>query len=230
MWKKGNETQTSDDTQQLIQSAGLTTDRIQALGDSIFAFAMTLLVLNFRLPTAAEPLATAGHVLVGLIPQFIIYVLSFIGLGVLWVAHHNQYNWIQRSNRTFLWINIFFFMFIVLVPFFTDLLATYPADILAVIFYGLNLIVCTSILYLHWWYATDKQTLVVTNATEAIIFRFKSRMSFSIGSDLLALTVSFLSIRIGVFMLILTQILSIVPSLVIDKLIIARHSFRKQTI
>ena len=225
MWKK-NETQTSDDTLQLIQSAGLTTDRIQALGDSIFAFAMTLLVLNFRLPTATGPLTTAGHVLVGLIPQFIIYVLSFIGLGVLWVAHHKQYNWIQRSNRTFLWINIFFFMFIVLVPFFTDLLATYPADILAVIFYGLNLIVCTSILYLHWWYATDKHTLVVTNATDAIIFRFKARMSFSITSDFLALIVSLFSIRIGVFMLILIQVLSIVPSIAIDKIIALRHALR----
>ena len=218
---------TSDDTQ-LIKSAGLTTDRIQALGDSIFAFAMTLLVLNFRLPTTTAPALSAGHVLIGLIPHFIIYVLSFIGLGVLWVAHHNQYNWIQRSNRTFLWINIFFFMFIVLIPFFTDLLATYPADILAVLFYGLNLIVCTSILYLHWWYATNKQTLVVTNATDTIIWRFKSRMRFAIGSDLFALLISLISVRTGVFILILTQVLSIVPSIVIDRIIVVRHAILNQ--
>ena len=212
---------THEDTLQLKKLAGLTTDRIQALGDSIFAFAMTLLVLNFRLPNSTGPVNDTGHILFGLIPHFIIYALSFLALGVLWVAQHSQYNWIQRSDRNFLWINIFFFMFVVLIPFSTDLLATYNQDILSVAFYGLNLIVCTAILYLHWWYATNKDTLVVTDATKAIVYRIKSRMVFTIVSNIIAVLISFISVRVGVLLLILVQILSIVPSIFIDKIIVS---------
>ena len=208
----------TEDDIQLKKAAGLSVTRIQSLGDSIFAFAMTLLVINFRLPTAG-PVNGTAHILLTLVPHFVVYVLSFIGLGVLWVAQHNQYNWIQRSNRTFLWINIFFFMFVVLIPFSTDLLATYDKDILSIVFYGFNLIVCTSLLYLHWWYATNKNTLVITDATPSIISRIKSRMQFVIVADIVALCVSFLSIPVGVSILILIQILSIMPAIVVDKII-----------
>ena len=211
---------------ELNKLTGLTTTRIQSLGDSIFAFAMTLLVLNFRLPTNNIAGGT-GHVLVELIPHFIVYVLSFIALGVLWVAQHNQYNWIQRSNRSFLWINIFFFMFVVLIPFSTDLLASYNQDLLAVMFYGINLIICTSLLYLHWSYATNEDTLVVSDASNPIIKIFKARMLFVIVCNIAALLVSFISVRVGILILILIQILSIVPSLVIDRLLGVRKKLQK---
>ena len=112
-------------------------------------------------------------------------------------------------------------MFVVLIPFSTDLLATYNQDILSVAFYGLNLIVCTAILYLHWWYATNKDTLVVTDATKAIVYRIKSRMVFTIVSNIIAVLISFISVRVGVLLLILVQILSIVPSIFIDKIIVS---------
>lgn len=205
------------DERELSSSAGLTTSRIQSLGDSIFAFAMTLLVVNFRLP--AEGGGTAGRILAELGPHFTVYALSFVALGVLWVAHHNQYHWIDRSNRNFLWINIFFFMFVALVPFSTDLLATYNHDMLSIIFYGANLILCTSLLYFHWWYATDKYELVDSHPSPAIVLRIKSRMRFVIASTLFAILVSVFSVYLGVLILILVQILSIVPSLVIDRLV-----------
>ena len=212
---------TSDD-QQLSRTAGLTTSRIQSLGDSIFAFAMTLLVLNFRLPTEGGVHDTA-HILTELGPHFIVYVISFIALGVLWVAQHNQYYWIHRSDRNFLWINIFFFMFVVLIPFSTDLLATYNKDILSVVFYGVNLMLSMSLLYLHWWYATHKNMLVTNQPSPLIVFRLKSRMRFVIATTILAILVSFFSISAGILILILVQILSIVPALVIDKIIVFHH-------
>ena len=220
------EKHTRDDLQ-LNRAAGLTTARIQSLGDSVFAFAMTLLVLNFRIPTD-DAVHSTGHILRELGPHFIVYILSFIALGVLWVAQHNQYYWIQRSNRTFLWINIFFLMFLVLIPFSTDLLATYNQDVLAAMFYGCNLIICTGLLYVHWWYATQKDTLVTHHPSAHIVDLMKSRMLFIIFVNLFALFVSLFSIRIGVLILIMVQILGIVPALTIDKLVKVRRKLKKQ--
>ena len=219
-----NENKTSGDTQ-LNKTAGLSTTRIQSLGDSIFAFAMTLLVLNFKVP-ATGTLHGTERFLAGLGSHFVVYALSFIALGVLWVAQHNQYNWIHRSNRMFLWINIFFFMFVVLIPFSTDLLATYNSDILSVMFYGGNLIICTSLLYFHWWYATHKDVLVSHHPSEHIVSRIKSRMLFSMSSDVVALVLSFWSVPVAISILILIQILSIAPSATIDKAIIAWEKLR----
>ena len=213
----------TEDSRDFKKIAGLTTSRVQSLGDSIFAFAMTLLVLNFRLPANVSATPNIGHILNGLIPHFVIYALTFLVLGVLWVAHHHQYNWIQRSDRNFLWINIFFFMFVVLLPFSTDLLATYHQYVPSVIFYDLNIIICSSILYLHWSYATNEETVVVTNASDPVVSRIKARMLFTIIVNIVALGIAFISVNSAIAIIILVQIMNIAPAVTIDKIITYRR-------
>ncbi|MCX8126893.1 MAG: TMEM175 family protein, partial [Dehalococcoidia bacterium] len=74
----------------------LTTRRIEALSDSIFAFAMTLLILSLGLPTGASGelfglIMKSGH-------MFYNWVLSFILLAELWMVHHIQGHIIQRTD------------------------------------------------------------------------------------------------------------------------------------
>src|SRR5215471_1982543 len=94
-------------------------NRIEALTDGVFAVAMTLLVLDIRVPELHQPLATAELPLklLSLWPKFLSYTISFVILGVYWVGHHVQLSFIRRADRPLLWINILFLLWVALVPF-----------------------------------------------------------------------------------------------------------------
>jgi uncharacterized membrane protein len=214
-------TQSEDihDIQEVRRSFALTTSRIESLSDCIFAFAMTLLVLGFQLPLRT-PASSLLHTLLNLQAQFTTYFLSFIVLGGLWISHHNQYFWIKKSNRTFLWINMIFLLFIALIPFSTKVLAGYPEEHAAIVIYGLNIIICLTMLYIHWMYATKKKLELVDNLNARITSLVEIRLTMLIILNILAVSVSFVSIAFGVGMLIIVQIFGAIPTVTIDRLII----------
>src|SRR6516162_4077891 len=134
-------------------------NRIEALTDGVFAVAMTLLVLDIKVPELQQPLATAELPLklLALWPKFLSYAISFVILGVYWVGHHLQLSFIRTADRPLLWINIFFLLWVALVPFSTALLSEYTKHRLAIAVYGGNLIAIGLTLALHWWYATSRR-------------------------------------------------------------------------
>jgi uncharacterized membrane protein len=134
----------------------LSRNRIEALTDGVFAVAMTLLVLDLRVPELQPPLDISQLPvrLLALWPKFLSYAISFVILGVYWVGHHIQLSFIRRADRPLLWINLLFLLWVALVPFSTALLSEYPAAQAAITVYGLNLIAIGLTLALHWWYAT----------------------------------------------------------------------------
>jgi uncharacterized membrane protein len=108
-------------------------NRVEALSDGIFAIVMTLLILELHVPklpaTAANVEVTAA--LFDLWPKFVSYLVAFISLGVFWIAHHIMYHAVRRADRTLLWLNIVFFMFVSVMPFSTSLLNSFPAALIA---------------------------------------------------------------------------------------------------
>jgi len=123
------------------QSA-LSTSRLETLTDGIFAIAMTLLVLNLQIPQIPAALVAARlpHQLEALWPKVLSFILSFIVVGVYWVGHHNQFHYIRRVDRSFMWINILFLLAIAFIPFSAGLLGTYVRQQVVVAIYGLNLV------------------------------------------------------------------------------------------
>jgi uncharacterized membrane protein len=105
-------------------------NRIEALTDGVFAVAMTLPVLDIKVPELRQPTGTADLPLklLGLGPKLLSYSVSFTILGVYWVGHHIQLSFIRRADRPLLWINILFLLWVALVPFSTALLGEYPKD------------------------------------------------------------------------------------------------------
>ena len=86
---------------------GLGKQRIEALSDGIFAFAMTLLVLDVKIPKLSEALVNQGvlaQTLLDLWPKFLTFAMSFVTLGFFWVAHHGYSHFLKRTDRYFLWI------------------------------------------------------------------------------------------------------------------------------
>ena len=84
----------------------MTKTRIEALTDGIFATVMTVLVLGLTVPAANLSEPELASQIRAHWPNYIAYAFSFIVLGVYWIGHHNQFHYIKRSDRVFLWVNI----------------------------------------------------------------------------------------------------------------------------
>jgi uncharacterized membrane protein len=135
-----------------------TTSRIETLVDGIFAIAMTLLVLNLSIPQLTNSVSntTVENYLIGLIPKFFTYALSFVILGIFWRVNHQQFYRIKRANITFLWITVIWLLFVALVPFSTSLMGEFGNTQSANIFFNANLLLIGVFSGLIWYYATKK--------------------------------------------------------------------------
>ena len=139
----------------------MTTHRIEALTDGIYAIAMTLLVLNLALPEVGTDQAVQLHdALFGQAHKFFNYALSFILLAIFWIIHHDQFHFIKRIDRNLLWLNIFCLMFVALIPFSTSIIGDYPDETIAKLFFDSNLFMLGLFNSLNWVYATKGYRLV----------------------------------------------------------------------
>jgi uncharacterized membrane protein len=102
-------------------------ERIEMLCDGIFAIAMTLLVLELKVPELPKPVTTAAlwHALRGHGLGFFAYFLSFMLAGASWMQHHVLFHYVSRATRALAILNLFFLMFVSLVPFSTSIFAQY---------------------------------------------------------------------------------------------------------
>ena len=140
------------------QIAGQSVERLAALSDGIFAVAMTLLVLDLRVP-AAEAVHSEHELwraLVALSPRLVMYMMSFLTLGIFWVGQQTQLNHLARSDRSLSWIHILFLFAVSTTPYSTKLLAEFPAYRLALLAYWLNILLLGTALYLSWVCAIEK--------------------------------------------------------------------------
>ena len=141
--------------------AGQSVERLAALSDGVFAVAMTLLVLDLHSPVVA---AIHGEhdlwrALVALTPRLVMYLMSFLTLGIFWVGQQTQLNHLARSDRDLTWIHIGFLFAVALTPFSTTLLAEFFRFRLALILYWTNLLFLGVILYGSWGYAVRNSLL-----------------------------------------------------------------------
>jgi uncharacterized membrane protein len=142
-----------------IAARGL--ERIAALSDGVFAIAMTLIVLEIRVPELPAQ-ATDAHLwtaLVELTPRFVTYLLSFLTLGIFWAGQQTQLNHMGRANRDLSWIYVAFLAFVSLMPFTTSLLAENIELRLALLIYWFNIFVLGTILLGAWIYAKRAELL-----------------------------------------------------------------------
>jgi uncharacterized membrane protein len=136
------------------QIANRSLERIGALSDGLFAIAMTLIVLEIRVPELSDHsdlglLAALGT----LVPRFVTYALSFLTLGIFWNGQQTQLGYIDRGNRDLAWLELLFLAIIALFPFTTSLLAENIDLRVALGLYWLNIFLSGSALYLIWSYA-----------------------------------------------------------------------------
>ena len=103
------------------QISGQNIQRIEALSDGVFAIALTLLVLDIRVPVKEHVVYEKDLIIEfgKLTPKLLTYFLSFMTLGIFWTAHSSQFHFIEKSDRNFNWINLSFLVFVTIMPFTT---------------------------------------------------------------------------------------------------------------
>ena len=136
--------------------AGESVERLAALSDGIFGVAMTLLLLELRVPAreAIHSEGDLGTALVRLCPQLLVYLMSFMTLGIFWVGQQTQLNNLARSDRHLTWIHLAFLFPVTILPFSTRLLAEFITYRTALLTYWLNILVLGVLLYATWMRAT----------------------------------------------------------------------------
>ncbi len=134
------------------QIAGQSVERLAALSDGIFGVAMTLLVLDLRVP-ASEAIHSESdlwHALLALAPQLIMYMMSFLTLGIFWIGQQTQLNHLSRAHRSVAWIHLLFLFAVTLTPFSTRLLAEHSRYRTALLAYWFNILLLGASLYFTW--------------------------------------------------------------------------------
>lgn len=115
------------------------TGRVEAFSDGVMAVAITLLVLDLRVPEpeAGRSLALG---LFQLWPNVLAYVISFIAIGIMWLSHHTMFRRLAGVDHSVLVLNLMLLLCIVILPFTTSLLSAYlgtPGDgVLAAVIYA----------------------------------------------------------------------------------------------
>jgi len=136
---------------QALFDRGEGTDRIAFFSDAVFAIALTLLVLDIRLPEGLDD-ADVGGALLELLPQFFAYALTFAVLGINWVSHHRKYRYIERFDTRFVWLNLVFLAVVALAPFPTSVLSEY-ATAASVTLYAVQVAMLGIMQAVIWSYA-----------------------------------------------------------------------------
>ena len=106
------------------------TTRVEAFSDGVMAIAITLLVLDLKVPSAAEA-SQAGSLLGALLdrwPAYTAYLAGFLTIGIIWLNHRAFVDKVRRFDSTLQWLNLLLLLGVATVPFPTALLAAHVAE------------------------------------------------------------------------------------------------------
>lgn len=175
------------------------TDRLEAFSDGVIAIAITLLVLDIKLPHSSNGL---GQELLHLWPSYFAYAISFIVIGAIWINHHAMFDHIVRANHQLLLLNTLHLMFIAFLPFPTSVLAdalhNRVDETVATAFYGGTLTVIGLLVVAMWYYAAHEHRLLSEKLNRDEARRFGRRLLVGPGgyafATLVALVIPWLAL------------------------------------
>jgi uncharacterized membrane protein len=133
--------------------------RLEAFSDGVLAIAITLLVLEIKVPHLVAP-ADAQEALAALIalaPKFLGYLLSFFFIAVFWVNHHRFFRLIERVDGRLLWLNILLLLALSFIPFPTAMIGEYPSNPTSLALFAVVLMLAGIAFNLMWRQARARQ-------------------------------------------------------------------------
>ncbi|MGZ7092121.1 MAG: TMEM175 family protein [Candidatus Angelobacter sp.] len=145
----------------LIHSILLSKGRMEALTDGIFAIAMTLLVLELKVPDLPRSASTSEllHRIGEETPAFFSFLVSFLYCGLLWVMHHLAMHFVRHLQVALVWLNLLFLMAVAVMPFSCGLLGHFLRNRAAQEIYFGNTLVAAALLAMQWLVAKQRKLI-----------------------------------------------------------------------
>ncbi|OPY86020.1 MAG: hypothetical protein A4E71_01798 [Smithella sp. PtaU1.Bin162] len=170
-------------------------NRLEALVDGIFAFAMTLLVTGLVIPhlSKTEAKVKLAPILAGMQSEFISFIVAFFVLASFWRIHNRQYHYIRIIDSVVMRITLFTLIFVVLMPFTTNLSGDYSDVQLAVCLFHGNMFSLGFFLLIHWWYLAKTPEITSSPISRSTAFKGICRSMITPVISALAFIVSFIS-------------------------------------
>jgi TMEM175 potassium channel family protein len=155
------------------------TARLEAFSDGVFAIAITLLILEIKVPIAGTGMLAAQ--LLRQWPSYFSFVASFIFIGIMWINHHRLFTHIRKSDDLLLIFNLLLLMGITFVPFPTAVLAAHlggPDQRSATIFFQATYLLISLLFNLLWRYAASSRRLLSLDTDASSVSRITRQYSF----------------------------------------------------
>jgi uncharacterized membrane protein len=185
------------------------TGRLEAFSDGVFAVAITLLVLNIKIPGIDVPLSKLPddtHLWPALLnewPMLAAYATSFATIGVMWLNHHRLYQHIKRTNTVLLLLNLLLLLVIAFIPVPTALLAEYilrPDQHAAAIVYSATFLAMACCFYVLWRYASYRNRLLGKNVDPHAVEAINRQFMFGPVSYLIVFGIAFINTPVTIIL------------------------------
>jgi uncharacterized membrane protein len=146
--------------------------RVLAISDGVFAFAMTLLVVQLAVPLVSNDRSLATGLLEQ-VPSYVSYALSFGVIALTWYGHHETFRHIRRYDGRLIALNFGSLLLIAVLPFPTAVLGRYGNQPLAAVIYATTLSLTGLLAAVTWRYATHRHRLVSKDLDPQLVrYRF----------------------------------------------------------
>lgn len=191
----------------------MSSGRLEGLGDGIFSVAMTILVIELKIPAVkGNSFNDLLHGLYETRLELFCFFISFIILGIMWFGHRMVFEYISQTNRYFIFLGVLFYMVVCLVPFSTRFLAANALQWYAILMYGLNLSTCNLALYAQWSYGIHRPSLHSRILPQEVKAEAKKLFLISPILYSIAIGFSFIFPLISIVIFFITPILYLLPN------------------
>jgi uncharacterized membrane protein len=171
------------------------TGRIEAFSDGVFAIAITLLVLEIKIPPVGN-----GDLALQLMrqwPSYLSFLISFAFIGIMWINHHRLFTHIARSDDLLLILNLLLLLGVIVVPFPTAVLAIHlgqPDQRAALILYNSTYVFIAVVFNLLWAHAASgTRHLLARDVDATSVQRISRQYAFGPALYVICLALSWLS-------------------------------------
>ena len=171
------------------------TSRVEAFSDGVFAIAITLLILEIKVPGLDSHLSAENllFALMKLWPSYFAFLVSFAAILIMWINHHGFFRHLRTINSKFLFANGFLLLLVTFIPFPTAVLAKYintPGATTASAFYCGTMVMISVAYNLLWFTSAYKRALVHDEISDKLIIKIRNAYWFGFSVSLTAFIIS----------------------------------------
>jgi uncharacterized membrane protein len=202
------------------------TGRIEAFSDGVFAIALTLLVLDIKVPELEQvELTSLATELVHSLPNVIAFAASFFFVLVMWINHHRLFTVIRRADNNLMLLNGLLLFGVTLVPFPTAVAAEYIGTkdaVTAVFIYNGWFFIVAIFFNLLWWYASVRYRLFEDLPNKDLAAHISRQYSFGPLAYLVGILLAFIHPYLGLAINVGMAIFFAIPNKGVQEMIDAK--------